>query len=188
MNPLWWHLARATGFSAWAVATGAVLWGLLLSTRLLGKRPKNAWMLDLHRYLGGLAVVLTCFHVLALVADSYVHFGVADVLVPFASHWRRVPVAWGVVAFWLLAAVEVTSLAKRRLPLRVWRAVHQASLPLYFAFTAHAITAGTDGTNVVVLWSSVVGGALVTFLVLVRLLTAATAKRPRERAPVSAIS
>jgi predicted ferric reductase len=174
---LWWHVARATGFTAWALATGTMVWGMLLSTRLLGARPRAAWVLDLHRYLGGLAVVTTVVHVLALVADSYVSFDAADVLVPFVSEWKRGPVAWGVVAFWLLLAVEVTSLARRRLRPALWRTVHQLSLPLYFVVTAHALTAGTDGANAVVLWCSLAGGAAVTFLVAVRLLGAGAGRR-----------
>jgi predicted ferric reductase len=150
---------------------------MLLSTKLFGAKPRAAWVLDLHRYLGGVAVVLAALHVFALVADSYVQFDVADVLVPFASTWKPGPVAWGVVAWWLLAAVEITSLARRRLRPAVWRAVHQASLPLYFLVTAHALTAGTDGSNVVVLWCSVAGGAIVTFLASVRLLGAGAPRR-----------
>jgi DMSO/TMAO reductase YedYZ heme-binding membrane subunit len=169
---LWWHLARASGFSAWALATAATIWGLLLSTKLLGAKPRSAWLLDLHRYLGGLAVILTLLHVAALVADNYVRFTLADVLVPFASSWRRGPVTWGVCAAWLLLAVELTSLAKRRLPASLWRSVHQVSFPLYFLLTAHALTAGTDSANPVVLWSALLGGVAVTFLVSVRLLSA----------------
>jgi hypothetical protein len=49
---LWWYLARATGLTAWWLLCIAVFWGLLLSTRALGDRPRTAWLLDLHRMLG----------------------------------------------------------------------------------------------------------------------------------------
>ena len=68
----------------------------------------------MHRFLGGAAVTFTGLHVAGLVADSYVHFGVADVLVPGASSWRPGAVAPGVVSLYLLAAVELTSLFMRR--------------------------------------------------------------------------
>ena len=42
---------------------------------------------------GGLAIAATGLHATALVADTYVHFGAADVLVPFASSWRPLAVA-----------------------------------------------------------------------------------------------
>jgi DMSO/TMAO reductase YedYZ heme-binding membrane subunit len=46
---------------------------------------------------------------------------------------------------YLLLAVELTSLARRRLPKRAWRAIHFASFPLFLVATVHGITAGTDG-------------------------------------------
>src|SRR3954470_1053157 len=141
-----WYLARSAGMIAWALLTASVIWGLTMSTKAsaLGRRPRPNWMLDLHRYLGGLAAIFTGVHVVALLADNYVHFDLVSVLVPFASSWRPAAVAWGVAGFWLLAAVELTSLARRRLPKRVWRAVHFASFPLFLMATVHGLTAGTD--------------------------------------------
>ena len=104
-------------------------------------------MLDLHRFLGGLAVFFTGIHVLGLVADSYVYFGWSEILVPMASEWKAGPVAWGVVAFYLLLAVEVTSLAMKKMPRRIWLAIHRLSLPLYALSTVHGIQAGTDTLN-----------------------------------------
>jgi hypothetical protein len=61
-----WFVARAGGIVAWALTAGSVIWGLLLSTRPLGRRPRPAWLFDLHRFLGGLAVIFTAVHVLAV--------------------------------------------------------------------------------------------------------------------------
>ena len=64
-----------------------------------------------------------------------------------ASTWRPVAVAWGVISLWILIAVELTSLLMKYLPRRVWHAVHLSSFGLFFAATAHAISAGTDHVN-----------------------------------------
>lgn len=182
---LWWHVARAGGIVAWVLLATAVAWGLLLSTRLLGRRPTPAWLLSLHRMLGALAVVFTAVHVAGLVADSYVHFGAAEVLVPFASDWRPGAVAWGVVGLYLLLAVEVTSLLMRRLPRRVWRWVHRSSFVLFFVASVHGATAGTDASNALYRWTSVALVTAAMFLTLVRILTAATRGGARNR-PVTA--
>jgi hypothetical protein len=164
-------VARASGLVAWALCTFAVAWGLALSTRLLGKRPKPAWLLDLHRFFGGLATIFVSVHVVALVADSYAHFGGADVLVPLASSWKPGPVAWGVAGLYLLLAVELTSLARRRLPPRLWRLTHLASLPLWAVATLHLLTAGTDAANPLVQWTVLVSTGAVLFFVIVRVLS-----------------
>ena len=65
-----------------------MFWGLALSSRFLGKRPKPNWMLDLHRFVGGLATVFTLVHVVALMLDTYVGFSLANVLVPFTGSYH----------------------------------------------------------------------------------------------------
>lgn len=144
MSQLPWVVARACGMTSWVLLTTSVVWGLLLSTRVLGKRPRPSWLLDLHRYLGGLATVFVGVHVVAIVLDSYVHFGLTDVLVPFAAAWKPAAVAWGVAAMYLLGAVEATSLLRNRLPKKVWHGIHMASFPLFVMATVHGLTAGTD--------------------------------------------
>ncbi len=146
---IWWYLARASGLIAWAVLAVSVLLGLVVAGRLTHKVPPPAWNLDLHRFLGGLGVIFMATHVLALVADSYVHFGWAEIFVPMASAWKPGAVTWGVAALYLLLAVEATSLLKRRLPLRLWRAVHLCSAPLFAVVTVHGIVAGTDATTTI---------------------------------------
>jgi DMSO/TMAO reductase YedYZ heme-binding membrane subunit len=169
VNPqLWWYLARATGYVAWALLAASVVSGLLLSTRLTNGRPSPAWILDLHRFLAGTGVIFTGLHLAGLVADDYLHFGVAELLVPFASTWRTVAVALGVVALYLLVAVEVSSLLMRRLPRRLWRGIHLASYVAFWLATFHLVTAGTDAAHP---WSMIVTALVITgvvFLTLVR--------------------
>lgn len=170
-----WHVARAAGLVAWSLAAAAVIWGLLLSTRIAGRRPPPAWLADLHRYLGGLAVTFTAIHIGALLADTWVQFDVVDVLIPFASQWRPAAVAWGVVAMYLLAAVEATSLLRRRLSTRSWRAVHLSSFASFAAGTIHLLTAGTDAANPWILAAVGVAVTAVVYLTTARVLT------PRRR-------
>lgn len=177
-SQVWWYVARSSGIVAWFLLTLSVTWGLMLRTKILNGRPTPRWLLDLHRFLGGLSVVFVAVHLAGLVADSYTHFGPVDLLVPFASSWRPAPVALGVVALYLLVAIEITSLLMRRLPRRLWRAVHMSSFATFVLSTLHAITAGTDARNSVLILTVNVAVAAVLFLTLVRLLAPG---RPRGR-------
>jgi predicted ferric reductase len=171
----WWYLARASGLVAWALLSASVLWGLLLSTRVFDRSISPKWLTDLHRFLGGTAVLFTAMHIATLVTDSYVHFGAKEVLLPFASAWRPVAVAWGVIAFWILMAVEATSLLMKHLPRRLWHAIHLSSFVLFFAATAHAITAGTDTRTTSFVIGCAAALSTVALLTLVRVLV------PRQR-------
>ena len=144
---LWWYVARASGIIAWVMLAAAVIWGVLFATRFLGSRVRPAWTLDLHRWLGGLSVTFTGVHVAGLMLDDYVEFGAREILVPMASEWRPTAVAWGIVAAYLLIAVQATSLAMKRLPRRLWKWVHMTSFGMFFVASMHAGLAGTDVGN-----------------------------------------
>jgi sulfoxide reductase heme-binding subunit YedZ len=147
MSPqTWWYLTRASGIVAWLMLTASVIWGVILSTKAFPEQRRPAWLLDLHRWLGGLAVSFLAIHLVSLVADSYVHFGITDLLVPFAADWKPGAVALGVIAMWLLIAVEATSLAMRKLPRKVWRRIHMLSYGVFWLTSMHAALAGTDRT------------------------------------------
>ena len=180
---IWWESARAAGIVAWALATLAVVGGLQLSTRLV-RKPAPAWVLDVHRFVGGLAVAFTGVHILGLLLDTYTSFGPVEVLVPFASSYKPGAVALGVVAFYLLLAVELTSLAMRKLSRKLWHGVHLSSYLLFVVATVHGITAGTDRHNVWFQWACVLAAALVLFMTLVRILAPrrGSDRPPRDRA------
>lgn len=164
MSHLFWYTARAGGIVAWALTAASVVWGLWLSGRVrpFGVRP--AWILDLHRFLGGLATIFVGVHVLAILADTYTNFGLSDVLVPFAAKWHPLAVAWGIVGLYVMLAVELTSLARKHLPHQLWRRVHVMALPLYVFATIHYLAAGTDASNPVSLVAMGVATASVAIL------------------------
>jgi hypothetical protein len=164
-----WYVARSSGLIAWALLAGSVVWGLLMTSKIMRRRVKNSWLLDLHRWLGGLALIFTGIHVAAILSDTYVHFGLASVLIPLAAHWHPVAVAWGVASLYLLAAVEVTSLVRKHLSHRLWKRVHFLSLPLFVLSTIHGLSAGTDGRTPMAIITAGVVTAGVAVLVAVRI-------------------
>ena len=160
-SKVWWYVERSGGIVAWVLLALSVLWGLALSTKVFGKRPRPNWLLDLHRFLGGLSVVFTAVHVIAIVFDSFVNITIVNVLVPFTGTWKPGAVAWGIVTMYALVAVEITSLLRKRLSKTAWRAIHYLSFPLFATATIHVLTAGTD-RRTVLLRALVVSGVLVT--------------------------
>jgi predicted ferric reductase len=185
VNPqIWWYLTRATGLVGWGLASLSVLWGLALSGRPFGRNPTGPWLLDMHRYLGGLSVLFVGGHIGALVADSYVHFGMADVLVPLGSGYKSTAVAWGIVAMYFLVAIELTSLAKKRLPKQLWRGVHYTSAIVFVATTMHLLTVGTDRQNMLVRIAAAISTAIASFLLAYRVGARKATKPQPRRLPI----
>jgi predicted ferric reductase len=178
---LWWYVARSSGLVAWALLAASTLWGLALTTRpFAAGRVAPRWLHDLHRFLGGLSVTFVAVHLAGVVADTFVHFGPADVLVPMASDWHPADVAWGVVAMYVLVAVELTSLLRARLPHRLWKGVHGLSFGLFVVATVHVLLAGTDTDDGWALYPVLATTMAVAFLSVAR--AAGAGARP-GRAP-----
>jgi hypothetical protein len=180
---LTWYVARSAGIVSWAMVSASVLWGLALSTKALGRRPRPNWLLDLHRFLGAAALVFTGIHVGSIMLDSYVHFGLVEVLVPLTGSWHPVAVAWGIVAMYLLVAIEITSLLRSNIPKRWWRGVHFASFPLFAVATVHGLTAGTDATNTALRVAMAVVVLAVTMLTVRRIADSAGSGPRADRVP-----
>ncbi|GAB3671610.1 hypothetical protein GCM10027597_04870 [Saccharopolyspora tripterygii] len=153
--------------SWWLLSTTVVL-GLLFSTRVLGKRVNAARLRDLHRFVSALSLTFLAVHAFALLADTWVNIGLPQLLIPFTSSYRPTAVAWGVIAAYLLVAIQATSLLSQRIPHRWWSYVHRSAFAVFGLTTVHAFTAGTDdpvvlGTGIVLIW-------IVGFFSLYRLL------------------
>jgi ferredoxin-NADP reductase len=182
---LWWYVARAGGLTAWWLLCLAVLWGLLLSTRVLGDRTPPAWLLDLHRMLGGLALVFTAMHLVGLYLDTWSGFTLTQLFVPLESEYRPTAVAWGVIGLYLLAAIEVTSLLRRRLPDMLWRWVHRTAFGVFVFATLHVFTAGSDAANPWIQGTAVAVGCGFVFLSAYRVMAGRREKqRPPGQAPI----
>jgi len=145
----WWYLSRGTGLVAWAALAVEVLSGALCAGRL-GPQRLRATLSGLHPFLGGTGITVTIVHVAVLMIHGWIPFGWLEVLVPFTSSWRPVALAFGVVAAELLVAVQLSSVARRRLPRRAWVAIHLTSYGAFWAATVHAATAGTDAASSIV--------------------------------------
>ena len=174
---LWWYVTRASAIIAWALMTGSVLWGILLSTRILRRVDNPGWLQDLHRYLGGAALAMVGPHTVSLMLDGWLAFTVGEVLIPFGTDFKPLPVALGILAFYLLVAVQVSSLLMRRLPRRFWKILHYLSYVTVLLVSLHA---GFTGTDVGTWWYRAVAITLIgltTVAVVLRVLWGRSSSR-----------
>jgi predicted ferric reductase len=139
-----WYVARAGGLVAFALLTIAVLLGLLLS----GRARPTAWprfaVEDVHRFAGLLTGTFIVVHGAALLADGYMPFALADVLVPGTAPYRPLATALGVVGAELLVALAVANRFRDRLSYRFWRRTHYANFAVWALALTHGIAAGSD--------------------------------------------
>ena len=139
-----WYVARTGGILGFTLLTASAVLGFTLAGRpRLARWPRFA-IEDVHRFAGMLAGVFIWLHVLALLADNYLSFGLTDLLVPGTAPYRPVWTALGVVAAELLLAIAITNRYRKRLPYAFWRRAHMLNFLVWSLALVHGITAGSD--------------------------------------------
>ena len=143
-SPYFWYTSRTTGVISLVFLTLVCVAGILVSTRVGGRRIGRFELNELHRSLSMTAMIFVGIHVITTVIDTYVPIGWISSVVPFTSPYKSLPVAIGTVAFDAMVAVWLTSLVKERLKFSSWRAVHWGSYLAFASSALHAYTVGTD--------------------------------------------
>jgi DMSO/TMAO reductase YedYZ heme-binding membrane subunit/ferredoxin len=134
--------SAATGVISMALLTAVVVLGVLVNRRgRLPGLPRFAG-LSLHRYLSLLAIGFLTVHVLTAVAAPLAGIGLTAAVIPFTSTREPVWMGLGAVSFDLMIALIVTSLLRRHIGRRTWRAVHWLAYLCWPAALAHSIGTG----------------------------------------------
>ncbi len=139
-----WFLSRGSGLVLLALFSIVVVLGVATRTGSAPARWPRFAVAELHRTLSLFAVALLVLHIVTAILDPFVTIGWAATLLPFASPYRTLAIGLGTLAVDLAGAVLLTSLARRRLGQRAWRAVHWLAYLAWPAAFLHSLTAGND--------------------------------------------
>lgn len=179
-----WYLTRASGLVAGILMTLLMLSGVgfITGRTFAFLEPITGWAS--HRALGIALGVAVIVHIGALYFDTFVHFDIASLLIPFASDYVPVTlfgvpvgslyVALGVLSLYLLLIIIVTSLVWVRTKPKPWKLLHFLSyLAIAFVFV-HALYLGTDVAQGIVRWAWIGAGVFILIASIERLWRAYT--------------
>jgi predicted ferric reductase len=178
---LGWYGARVTGFLAYFALAASVLYGLLLSTRLLDAIAHRPVSLHLHKELALAGLGLSALHGLLLLPDPTFRFTPAAIAIPFASPYAPEAVGLGQLGFYLVAIITTSFYVRHRIGERSWRLVHYLTFVAFVGVTAHGIAAGSDTAAAWGPWLYLVPGSGVVFLFSYRLVVAIAERRATRR-------
>ena len=172
----YWYLARATGAVALVLLTISVVLGVLDSVRfsVAPRWPRFAGD-QLHRDTSLLVIVLLVLHIVTSVLDGFAPISLIDGVIPFHSPYRSLWLGLGTVSFDLLLALVATSLMRKRLGYRSWRAIHWLAYAGWPVAVLHGIGTGTDIKSWWMLLLTVACVAAVLIAVLARIARASGA-------------
>jgi methionine sulfoxide reductase heme-binding subunit len=141
---LTWASARGAGIAAFVLLAAATIWGLLLSSKIVAGRISSKGLTFTHEALSIGSLIATVLHVVAILADQYVTFTIADVLIPGRTTWHPVAVSFGIIAMYGMVLTSATFYMRRRIGKKTWRAIHYLTYGVFTSAVLHGIQAGTD--------------------------------------------
>ena len=180
-----WIFERLFAFLAYGALAGSVIYGLLLSTKILDAIAHRPITFTLHQDLASLGVGLAAVHGMLLTLDKSVPFSVGQVVVPGLAPYAPLWVGVGQVAFYLMAAVLASFYLRRRIGQRAWRLFHYLTFFAFIGATAHGLGAGTDSATPWAWWLYVGATLIVVFLFAYRV-AASVGDRFERRAAMAA--
>jgi methionine sulfoxide reductase heme-binding subunit len=138
-----WLVSRASGLILLVLFSVVMVLGVATRTGATTRRWPRFAVAELHRTLSLFAVALLGLHVATAVLDPYVSIGWIAVVLPFTSHYETLAIGAGTLAVDLGGAVLITTLLRRKLGLRTWRAVHYLAYLAWPVAFVHAIRAAS---------------------------------------------
>ena len=167
-----WLLERLAAFLAYLAMTGSVVYGLMLSTKLLDAIAHRPISFALHQDLAAIGLGLAGVHGALLGLDATVPLSLQQMVVPGLAPYAPLAVALGQLAFYVTAVVVASFYARRLIGQRAWRALHVLTFLCFAGATAHGILAGSDSGAAWTWWMYSGSVTLVAFLFAYRLVTA----------------
>jgi methionine sulfoxide reductase heme-binding subunit len=173
-----WLVIRGSGVVAFALLSAATIWGMLVSSKLLGRLVKAKPLTWFHESLGIGALLAALVHIGVLSVHDFLDFSWMEILVPGVSEWRPLAVTVGIGAFYGLVLVSTSFYVKRWIGQKAWRTIHYASFGVFVSSLLHGIWAGTDTSSPLMI-GLYLGSAIVVFaLVGLRIVDETSSTKP----------
>jgi hypothetical protein len=182
-----WYVIRAAGFVASGLLFLLMLSGIGMVTGYTYRffQPAKAWLV--HKALA-LALSASVFiHITFLLFDKYLPFSLAQVLVPFASGYKKsklfgipvgsLSVALGILAMYAIIVVVLSSLGWIDTKKGIWKKLHYLSYFILVAVFFHALYTGADLTYGIFRKFWILMGIVLIIAVISRLWRAGTIKQ-----------
>ncbi len=176
-----WVFERLFAFLAYAAMAGSVVYGLLLSTKILDVIAHRPITFALHQDLASIGLGLAGIHGMLLALDKSVPFSLAQIAVPGLAPYAPLAVAAGQVGFYLMAVVVGSFYLRRRIGQRTWRTLHYLTFLAFVGATVHGIAAGTDSSTPGAWWLYVGSTTAVVFLLTYRIALSVAGRVAPER-------
>jgi predicted ferric reductase len=150
-----WYIIRGAGLASAGLMILLMISGIAQVTGLMYRlvEPIKAWLI--HKTLGISLLVTVAVHIFFLLFDHFMPFNLAQILIPFVSHYSNgstilsvglggIAVALGILAMYGIVVIVASSLGWIDSHKGLWQKLHYVSYFVLFAVLIHALGTGSD--------------------------------------------
>ena len=175
-----WYLSRGSAFSAYFLLWLSMMLCTGITNKLTAKWPGLPSTIEMHQFTSILGLFFGLFHGMILMADQYMSFTLAQVLLPFSTAgYKPLAVGLGQVGFYTMLLITLSFYIRKKIGSKTWRAIHFISFATYISVLLHAVLAGTDASTLTAQYLYLFTSGLLFFMILYRILS--SLQRSREK-------
>lgn len=137
-----WEMIRAAGIVSYVLFWFGACAGILYSEKIFVK--KRALLFMFHQSSGWFAFLFALLHGGLLLIDTYMPYGVTELLIPFTAKNETILSGFGTIALSVLFIVLISSDLMKKLSKKAWKAVHLLTIPTFIVMSIHGFFIGTD--------------------------------------------
>ena len=178
-----WYIVRSSGFIAYLLLWLSTAWGLAIPSKIADRFLHGSYTFEFHQFISLLSLGFLALHMVVLLADLYLPYSLAQILVPFLSPYRPLWVGIGVIAFYLTTIVTGTYYLRSQIGMKAFRYIHYTSLIGYLGATAHSFFSGTDSSLPIAQFMYAGTFLVVVFLTVYWLFLVWMGKQPASASP-----
>lgn len=146
-----WYLTRSSALVGYFLLWISIFLGISIKTPVLNKIIKPVYSYRIHCWISLQALIFALIHGLSLLGDRYVNFSLGNIFIPFfpqsGQYIEPSFVALGIISFYIMIILVVTSYFRENIYYSLWRGVHFLNIGLFVIVFIHALYLGTDMKN-----------------------------------------
>lgn len=143
-----WYLTRSSALIGYMLLLISIFLGLSIKIPILNRMVKPIYSYRIHCWISLQALIFSLIHGLSLLGDKYVNFSLGNIFIPyFPQNGGEVNanfLALGIISFYLMIILVVTSYFRGNISHSLWRAIHFLNVGLFVIVFIHSLYLGTD--------------------------------------------
>lgn len=175
--PWSWYLSRSSALVGFLLLYFSIFFGISIRTPILKRIILPVYSFEIHCWISLQALLFALLHGISLIFDKFISFDLRNIFLPFYPLSENsiqigiepIYLAMGIVSFYLMLALVVSSYLRKYIKFWIWRTIHFLNIVLWVFVILHALKLGTDMKNEIVRNVFIYANAFLVFLFVVNI-------------------